>query len=564
MSKLRILHLALNESYQENPITRAMNNSGAVAYEIEWKKKIVNMPVFNRPMFWDSVLSAVKMMRPNIVFLQLEPGFIDPEIAYEMSKISFVVNWTGDVRNDMGWMKHLSMCVSLSLFTNTNNVEEFRAAGLKADYLQVGFDENVYLSIEQLEKKSATVPGDFILTASKYSGIVFLGNNFVGHENNFPLSYMREEMINRMKSEFGSVFKYYGGGWGPDIIPLLPEQEALCYRSCDIAINLSHYNYGRYSSDRLLRIMASGALAMTHRYPGIEDDYTDGKNVIIWDDVADLIDKCVFYMRDKNKSLRKKIAAAGCELVHKLGTWEYRMKQLYSMVEKYNPEAMIKNDNWIDGLKTVSPTRVHSQYGEEGYLGYIFNCLGTTNKFFVDFGAGDGFSLSNTRLFAEQYGWTGLMMDADNHGNNEVKKHFINAENIVSLLQKYNVPEHFDLLSIDMDGNDYWILSELLEHFTPRVIIAEFNGTIPADESKTIEYNPDHVWGNNDYYGFSMQAGKVLAKERGYVIIHQTNSTNIYLVHASLLADPDAVPEIPYEVMQYHAKSVGGAWRNIS
>lgn len=129
----------------------------------------------------------------------------------------------------------------------------------------------------------------------------------------------------------------------------------------------------------------------------------------------------------------------------------------------------------------------------------------------VEFGAGDGYRLSNVRHLLES-GWEGLQMDKDNKGNEEVKQEHITAENINELLDKYGVPEQFDLLSIDLDGNDYWIWKAITR--TPKVVIIEYN---PAYQDKrTINYNPDHVWNNDTYYGATYEALKDLGESKGY------------------------------------------------
>lgn len=132
----------------------------------------------------------------------------------------------------------------------------------------------------------------------------------------------------------------------------------------------------------------------------------------------------------------------------------------------------------------------------------------------VEFGAGDGYRLSNIRHLLES-GWEGLQMDKDNKGNKEVRQEHITAENINDLLDKYEVPEEFDLLSIDLDGNDYWIWKEIKR--TPKVVIIEYN---PAyTDKRTIKYNPNHVWNNDTYYGATYEALRELGESKGYTCI---------------------------------------------
>lgn len=218
---------------------------------------------------------------------------------------------------------------------------------------------------------------------------------------------------------------------------------------------------------------------------------------------------------------------------------------------------------WVKNIRNI-PLNVkrYAQFNEEALFDYIFENIGVVNKYLVDFGAGGlGCSMSNTRYLLEK-GWTGLRMDGNPMGDTTIMQEMITAENICDLFKKYNVPNEFDFLSIDIDGNDYWVLKNILEGgYSPRVIIAEFNGCIPNGISKTIKYNPSHTFGENDYYGFSFDLGKKLAKEKGYTLVHQVATTNMIFVRE------DIVPQFDYGVvftqMQYHAHSPNREWVNV-
>lgn len=224
---------------------------------------------------------------------------------------------------------------------------------------------------------------------------------------------------------------------------------------------------------------------------------------------------------------------------------------------------MTKNDSWIEKLNCISPNKRYSQFGEEAFILHIFKSIGTINKYFVDLGAGDGVYLSNTKLLKDEYGWNGLMMDADNHGNEEVKKEFITATNILELLYKYDVPNKFDFLSIDLDGNDWYVLDVILDNYAPRLIMAEFNGTIPLGVDKVMVYNENHSWNNDDYYGASFEAFKRLGEQRGYSTIFSYASTNIYLIKKDELQEPNKDFGITYNPIQYHPHNPNGNWVNF-
>jgi hypothetical protein len=224
-------------------------------------------------------------------------------------------------------------------------------------------------------------------------------------------------------------------------------------------------------------------------------------------------------------------------------------------------------NHWVQQLRNIklADTNVEgifSQFGEEPLYDFIFKNIGVTNKFLVDFGAGGlGQSMSNSRYLLNK-GWKGLLMDGEGDPNKDIKTEFITQENIIELFEKYKVPLEFDFLSIDIDGNDYWVLKEILAKYSPRFICAEFNGTIPIGVSKAMRYNPTHSWGENDYYGFSFEAGKKLGHEYDYAVVFQLHSTNMYFVRKDLVDWQDNF-NVSYIPNQYHAHAKNREWVNI-
>ncbi len=191
--------------------------------------------------------------------------------------------------------------------------------------------------------------------------------------------------------------------------------------------------------------------------------------------------------------------------------------------------------------------REYSQNGEDGIFEAIFTMAGTTNKYFVEFGAEDGVQ-SNTRYLQKHKGWTGLLMDGG-HENPEINLHreFITAENIEQLFKKYNVPEEFDLLSIDVDGNDYWIWKAVTA-YRPRVVCIEYNACIPFSPAVTIPYAADFSWDKTDYYGASLSALRILGRKKGYTLVGTDPcGVNAFFVRDDVAAgkfDPGPVEEI--------------------
>lgn len=543
MSRLRFLHISMNTP---QCIRNGIQSAIDCAYkEIDW---VYIFGKYGKEGLELQIQHQVRTFKPDIIFMQIQrEGVIDSIFARWLGKQAYVISWTGDVRNDISWYEAVAQHITMTLFSNGHDVKTLHRKKLRSDFLQVGFDEQIYYP----SNNSSLASGQ----------IVFCANHYTLHE--FPLSGFRKKVAIALQQNFKENFRLYGMGWDHRVRSsgtCSGYDEAEEYRNCTIAINCSHFNYSRYSSDRLFRILACGGFCLSHRYEDIYTDFKEEKHLVTWQTPDELVDKCKFWLQPHNDTKRLKIARTGCELVHKHHRWKNRFLELNKITHKSQTMSIKKNDDWISQLPNVIPEKTYSQGGEESYIGYILNNIGVVNKYFVEFGAGNGQLLSNTCLLKEKYGWTGLMMDAEPQGNKAVQKEFITAGNIVGLLKKYNVPEEFDLLSIDLDGNDAYVLASLLDVFKPRLIVAEFNGTIPHGESRTIVYNPKHQWGNDDYYGFSFKAGVDLANIYGYKVIFQNAATNMYMVRKDCLIDPELAINIPFQHIPYHAHNKNGEW----
>ena len=180
--------------------------------------------------------------------------------------------------------------------------------------------------------------------------------------------------------------------------------------------------------------------------------------------------------------------------------------------------------------------RLYSQNGEDGIIARLFELLGTTNRYYVEFGTGTTGAQRNTRLL-DQSDWTGLLMDlgASERAPN-VKKERITAENINQLFAKYDVPLEFDLLSIDIDGNDYWVRKAIGRNYLPRVLVMEYNASFPPPQSKTITYDPNFYWRKTNYFGASLTALMKLNASFGYRLVFcDSRGINAFFIREDLV-----------------------------
>lgn len=190
--------------------------------------------------------------------------------------------------------------------------------------------------------------------------------------------------------------------------------------------------------------------------------------------------------------------------------------------------------------------RVYSQHGEDGVIERIFECIGSGSRHFVEFGAGDGVSVSNTAHLRLDHGWSGLLMDGNPRlAGGPVVLARVDAENVEALFERHGVPAVFDLLSIDIDGNDYWVW-KALERFTPRVVVIEYNIFFGLRHSKTMAYAADHEWDESTYHGASLAALHKLGRSKGYSLVWtESYAPNAFFVLDSEL--PAEFVDLPIE-----------------
>jgi hypothetical protein len=172
--------------------------------------------------------------------------------------------------------------------------------------------------------------------------------------------------------------------------------------------------------------------------------------------------------------------------------------------------------------------QVNSQNGEDGMLDEIFRRIGTTNREFIEIGVGDG--RENNTAFLLSQGWSGIWIDADPAfaqcvaQRPDIQAHLkaivssVNRENIVHLLEGAQAPKEFDLLSIDIDQNTYFIW-EALSNYSPRVVVIEYNANLPAHKEYVCHYDPRRVWDGSSNLGASLKSLEILGTRMGYSLV---------------------------------------------
>jgi len=181
--------------------------------------------------------------------------------------------------------------------------------------------------------------------------------------------------------------------------------------------------------------------------------------------------------------------------------------------------------------------RIFSQNGEDGITMKLVELIyngNNDNKFYVEFGVANGIEC-NTRILREHYNWNGLQMDGGNENAN-VRKEFIMKENIVELFRKYNVPQKINLLSVDIDFNDFYCLKEILANYQCDIIICEYNASHLAHEDKIVIYDKYQRWDGSNYFGASLCSLDKLATKYNYSLIYcDANGVNCFFINNDLI-----------------------------
>lgn len=181
---------------------------------------------------------------------------------------------------------------------------------------------------------------------------------------------------------------------------------------------------------------------------------------------------------------------------------------------------------------------VNSQHGEDGILKAIFDRIGTTSKYAVEFGGWDGIFLSNIRELIVRMDFGGMFIEGDKKRAEELRNNYANYPKVTcieayvgfrtntldSILRQNHAPANIDVLSIDIDGYDYYVW-EAVQEYRPRIVIIEYNPSIPND---IVVINPHS---DDIFTGSSAAALVELGRKKGYSLIAVTQTNLLFVVN---------------------------------
>ncbi|SDH27969.1 hypothetical protein SAMN04488121_110115 [Chitinophaga filiformis] len=197
--------------------------------------------------------------------------------------------------------------------------------------------------------------------------------------------------------------------------------------------------------------------------------------------------------------------------------------------------------------------KVFSQTGDDGIIQYLINKVYTPETTFIEFGV-ENYVESNTRFLLKYNNWSGLVIDGSEKSiryimsddiyyqhNLKALQAFITAENINDLIGGQGLKGEIGLLSVDIDGNDYWVW-KAIHVVDPVIVVAEYNSVFGIDRAVTVPYKPDfvreHAHYSYLYFGASLKALCVLAEEKGYAFVGSNSiGNNAYFVKKNRLGE---------------------------
>jgi len=178
--------------------------------------------------------------------------------------------------------------------------------------------------------------------------------------------------------------------------------------------------------------------------------------------------------------------------------------------------------------------RVFSQWGEDGILQHVLRHVEVSTNIFVEFGV-ENYTESNTRFLLLNNNWAGLVIDGSSSNIDFIKsddiywRHnlkaecaFITRENINDLICRNGITGEIGLLSVDIDGNDYWVW-EAIDVVSPAVVVVEYNARFGPERAVSVPYDAGFVRSRAHhsaiYYGASLAALCLLGKRKGYSFV---------------------------------------------
>jgi len=307
----------------------------------------------------------------------------------------------------------------------------------------------------------------------------------------------------------------------------------------------------------------------------LEKDGRNGRNLL--EERLAVVHRRDIYNAKKVKQAEKEnrlLAKRIDRIMHKMGPRGLKndLRDL-SIMMKAVQRALFVDSTGLSYPHNLSTQRfkLFSQNEEDGIIHAIFDKIGEGSRRFVEIGAGT--NGGNSGFLASECGWSGMMLEANEDRLSKLKMHFeplgvtclsdwVARENINDFIRNSGCEGEIDLLSIDIDGNDYWIW-EAVTACSPRLVIIEYNSLFGPDRAVVVPYDPEFdrhrfveaAEGGHYYFGASLQALSRLAEQKGYrLILTEPRGVNAFFLRNDVGQEiPACDPSSAYRMLMKYA-----------
>jgi hypothetical protein len=358
MNYKSILHVSIdNEMYRSAGITNGFKDHFETVDEWPWQKVRFNCGLEDMRR---RLIGKVMMTKPDVTFLHVQNiDVLDENTLRALSDMSYVVWYTFDITKEV-WQLPLVPFVDLMLFGDADSIFECRRKGFRyAEYLQSAADYDLYKPINvkcpctchDNEEEIHIIPccnngmmfkkhrQQYLRAEKGYPEVLFIGNNMVGTNHDFPEAYARLRMVEYLQEKFGDRFRAYGIGWSNGAGMLNPKEEIEAYNACSVAITHNHFQVRGYQSDRIWRALGCGAFVIDNYHEAYDElDFPLGM-IPFWKTNPEIYDLCEFFMSDAGDKHQKILSNEQQKVLKAEHTWSKRVKTLISYIDKHPKHA---------------------------------------------------------------------------------------------------------------------------------------------------------------------------------------------------------------------------------
>jgi len=244
---------------QRNSVTETNNEFIKIASD--FKPDLIHCQLQMTNVIHSSTISKIKAILPNTI----------------------ITNWSGDIRRKVAnEMVAMSSVVDYTLLSNVGQIDLYKQAGAKnVHYWQIGMDQKFSKPLNK--------------TNFKYT-VSFVGNCY---DKQFPDAHIRSQVARRLRTTYKLKFGLFGSGYqgNLDAKPVDISEVNDIYNDSLCVLSISNFNdVSHYFSDRFLMCVGSGRPCITYRFPGVNNYFVSGKEVLVANDMdhlSGLVEYCV-------------------------------------------------------------------------------------------------------------------------------------------------------------------------------------------------------------------------------------------------------------------------------